>query len=121
MSLSLLIALQAAPATAAPDASAFAAIDFDLARYRPAGERRDPFGLARRCAGGDADPIVVCGRRPGGGAYPIGDWERIFAVEPLVAEMRLSGNVTADVHAESVTLDRGAVSNRAMVRIRIPF
>lgn len=114
MSLALMLVLQAAVPPPAP-----AAIDFDLARYRPADAR---FGItARPCLSNDPTTIVVCGRRPAGGAYPFEEMARIFAARPFVAETRLFGNVIGDVHGESVTLDRGAVSHRAMVRIRVPF
>ncbi|HYN46821.1 MAG TPA: hypothetical protein VES64_09030 [Allosphingosinicella sp.] len=117
MSLALMLVLQAAAPAAQPPAPA--AIDFDLARYRPADAR---FGLtARPCPGRDPTTIVVCGRRSAGGAYPFEEMARLFAARPLVAETRLSGNVIGDVHGESVTLDRGAVSHRAMVRLRLGF
>ncbi len=116
MSLALMLVLQAA---VPPPAPAPAAIDFDLARYRPADAR---FAItARPCLSSDPATIVVCGRRPSGGAYPFEEMARIFAARPLVAETRLSGNVIGDVHGESVTLDRSAVSHRAMVRIRLGF
>ncbi len=116
MSLALMLVLQAAVPPPAPTP---AAIDFDLARYRPADAR---VGItARPCPINDPATIVVCGRRPSGGAYPFEEMARLFAVRPLVAETRLFGNVIGDVHGESVTLDRGAVSHRAMVRIRLPF
>lgn len=91
-------------------------IDFDLARYRPADDG------ARACSGtpGPAE-IVVCGARRRGGAYPMAQWARIFATRPLVAETGIAGNLRGDVHAEAVPLDRGAVSNRVMIRLTVPF
>ena len=113
MSLALLIFLQAA----APPAAGPLAIDFDLARYRPAQE------VARGCAGGPggAEEVVVCGRRRQGGDYPMAQWARVFATRPLTAETGIGGNTRAGVVVDSVTLDRGAVSNRVMVRLTWPF
>lgn len=113
MSLALLILVQAAVAPAAGPLP----IDFDLARYRPAQES------ARGCAGGPGGPeeVVVCGRRRQSGDYPMARWERVFATRPLTAEMGLGGNTRAGVVVDSVVLDRGAVSNRVMVRLTWPF
>lgn len=113
MSLALLIFVQTA---AAP---ALLPIDFDLAVYRPS---RDG-AAADACAAtaGGPDEIVVCGRRRSGGDYPLARWERIFATRPLTAEIGITGDVRADVHMDSVVLDRGAVSNRVMVRVKWPF
>ena len=124
MALALMLVLQAAAVPAAPGpsvpsaSSAPTAIDFDLARYRPAGA---DFGLTGRgCRGDDPTPIVVCARRSGG-AYPIEEMARLFAVSPLVAEMRLGGGGTGRVYGEAVALDRGAVAQRIWVGIRLPF
>ncbi|HEV7660218.1 MAG TPA: hypothetical protein VGO55_10265 [Allosphingosinicella sp.] len=115
MSLALLILVQAA----APPPAGPLPIDFDLARYRPA----DATSGDRGCTGGPGGPeeVVVCGRRRQGGDYPMAQWERVFATRPLVAEIGISGDVRGDVHVESVVLDRGAVSNRVMVRLKWPF
>jgi hypothetical protein len=115
MSLALLILVQAAAAPAAGPLP----IDFDLARYRPA----EAASGVRACAGGAGGPeeIVVCGRRRQGGDYPMAQWERVFAVRPLTAETGVSGDVRAALNVESVELDRGAVSNRVMVRLKLPF
>jgi hypothetical protein len=115
MSLSLILALQAAT-PAAP--AALAAIDFDLARLPPAGF--EPWSTGRRCAGGDPEAITVCGRRTGG-AYPLDEMARIFEPRPLRAEMNVADNMIADAHVEAGPMDRGAVSNRAMVRLRLGF
>jgi hypothetical protein len=118
MSLAFIAFVQAAAAAAAPvPAAGPLRIDFDLARYRPAEDG------ARACAGGAAGPaeVVVCGPRRRGGDYPLAQWARIFAPRSLVAETGIAGNLRGDVHAESVALDRGAVSNRVMVRLRLPF
>ena len=108
MSLSLILALQAAPP--------LAAIDFDLARLR----RAEPWETGRRCAAGDREAITVCGRRSGG-AYPLDEMARIFEPRPLRAEMGVADNMTGDVHVEAGPIDRGAASNRAMVRLRVGF
>ena len=115
MSLSLLLILQAAAAAPVRDSAGGEAqvsrIDFDLRAL--AG--------ARGCSAGEPADILVCGRRRAAPDYPIEAAERMFRTEPLVAEIRLSGNFRGDVQVESVQLDRGAVSRRAMVRVRIPF
>jgi len=111
MAMILALAIQAAasPATALPD------IEFDLARYRPV-----DLGPGAGSCWRDPSEIVVCARH-GAGAYPLEEMARIFEPGRLIAETRLTGNLIGDVHAESVVLDRGAVSNRAMVRLRLPF
>jgi hypothetical protein len=114
MALALLLAFQAAaaPAPAPPAPPALATIDFDLARYRPA----EPGGCER-----GAEAIIVCGRRRGNGAYPMPEMERRFAFHPFVAETGLAGTTTANIHSEAVAMDRGLVSNRIMVGIKLPF
>ncbi|HVQ09318.1 MAG TPA: hypothetical protein VMS43_12875 [Allosphingosinicella sp.] len=115
MSLALLILVQAA----APPPAGPLAVDFDLARYRPA----DAAAGNPACAGGAGGPdeIVVCGRRRQSGDYPMARWARIFATRPLIAEIGIADDVRGDVHVEAVELDRGAVSNRVMVRLTWPF
>jgi len=115
MVLTLILALQGTPAAAPP---ALAAIDFDLARLQPAGA--ELWLPGRRCTAGDPEAITVCGRRTGG-AYPLEEMARVFAPRPLRAEMNVADNMTADVHVEAGPMDRGAASNRAMVRLRIGF
>jgi hypothetical protein len=112
MSLSLILALQAAMPAAPP---ALAAIDFDLSRFQPAEPR-----LPGRCAAGDPEAITICGRRTRG-TYPLDEMARIFEPGPLRTEMSVAHNMTADVHVEAGPIDRGAVSNRAMVRLRLGF
>ena len=113
MGLAVLLAVQAAAAAPAP-----MPIDFDLARLRAA----DPFGESRVCDRTAADAIVVCGRRvPRGAAYPMAEMARRYERGPLVAETGLGGSVTGRAFVEAVELDRGAVSNRFMIGIRIPF
>ena len=115
MSLSLILALQAAMPAAPP---ALAAIDFDLSRLQPAGA--EPWLPGRRCAAGDPEAITICGRRTRG-VYPLDEMARIFEPRPLRAEMSVADNMTADVHVEAGPIDRGAASNRAMVRLRLGF
>jgi hypothetical protein len=113
MSLALLLALQAA-SQAAP---ALLDLDFDLARYSQVDR-----GLGRSaCRRDDPSAIIVCARR-GGGAYPLDEMARIFGPHRLVAETRVSGNLTGDVHLERGHFaDRGVVPNRIMVGLRLPF
>jgi hypothetical protein len=114
MPLALLLALQAAAAPA--PAPGPLQLDFDLARFSPSG-----FGLSERaCDRSGPSAIVVCGHRVAG-AYPLAEMARIFEPGRLVAQTRLTGNLTGDVHVESVPMDRGAVSNRVMVGLRLPF
>jgi hypothetical protein len=120
MSLAFMLFVQAAAAPAAPPpppSAGLLRIDFDLGRYRPVGD------ASASCPGAGADPgeVVVCGRRRQGGAYPFAQWARTFATGPLVAEIGVGGNMRGDVHVESVAMDRGAVSNRIMVRLTVPF
>jgi hypothetical protein len=119
MSLALMLALQAAaPAEAGAAAPApFAALDFDLARYRPAGA--GPAG--RGCRIDDPAPITVCARRPAGGDYPIEQWAPLFAHRPVVAQSDLGRGLVASSYIQQVELDRGAVSNRIMVGIGLAF
>ena len=114
MPLVLLMALQAAaPAARVLD------VDFDLARYSEV-----ELGLGRgACNRADSSAIVVCARR-GHGAYPLAEMARIF--EPhrhLVAETGLTGNLSGNVHVErgDFATDRGAVPQRIMVGLRLPF
>jgi hypothetical protein len=119
MSLSVLLALQTAT-TPASSEIVLTPIHFDLASVR----RLDPGRGATRapaCDRSDPDSIVVCGRRPSGGAYPIEQWQRIFALDPIRAEMRLTGGLVGSAVVEQVVLPRGEVSNRMMLRIRMPF
>jgi hypothetical protein len=107
MKLALLLALQAAPqAPAVP-----LAIDFDLARVKPA----DPCET-----GGGGSDIVVCGRRPGG-AYELEKWERVFRTKPLIAERSIGRGAVARAYVESVAMPAGQVSKRAMVGIKMGF
>jgi hypothetical protein len=108
MRLALLLALQSAPQT--PPAGPLA-IDFDLARVKP----------ADRCATGAAgSDIVVCGRRPRGG-YDLEKWERVFRTDPLTAEKSIGPGATAGVYVDSVAMPGGQVSKRALVGIKLGF
>jgi len=118
MSLAFMVLVQAAAATATPaPPPGLPRIDFDLARYRPSEEG------SGSCQGAGASPeeVVVCGRRRQNGAFPLAQWARVFASRPLLAEIGIAGNVRGDMHVESVAMDRGAVSNRVMLRVTLPF
>jgi len=122
MSLILVLSLQAAAvaspaAPAAPPPPAPASVrplDFDLAHYRSS--------ESGTCLGAAGSDVLVCGRRRGRGAYPIDYWDRIFGPErPIRAEMNLGGGVQGRVYTDAVPMDRGAVSERVLVGIRLPF
>jgi len=118
MPLTLVLALQAAAATAPATSAPFLDLDFDLARYNA------ELGLdGRGCNRSDPSAIMVCARRAGGGAYPLAEMARIFEPGRLVAETRLTGNLTGNVHVERGDRppDRGVVPNRIMVGLRLPF
>ena len=109
MSLALLLALQAAPqASAGP----LPAIDFDLAKVKPADPCR---------TGGGGSEIVVCGRRPSGGDYDLEKWERLFRTAPLVAEKGIGPGAVAGLWVDSVAMPGGQVSKRALVGVKIKF
>src|ERR1044072_1033468 len=114
-SMSLVRAMLIQPAAPAPPAP-LAAIDFDLARYRPAGD----WTPGPHCDRADPLAITVCGRRSRG-TYPLEEMALIFEPRPIRPETGITGNVRGDIHGESVALDRGAVSNRVMLRVGIPF
>ena len=116
MALVFLLALQAA----APP-PALGAIDFDLARVRPAEFGLDGAGRTRGCDRADSSTIVVCGRRPSGVGYPLQEWARIFEPRPIVAETRLTGNLSGRAYVESVAFPNGEISNRVMVGVKLPF
>ena len=119
MALPLLLALQAA-AAAPPAEIVVTPIRFDLADVRrPDLDRAATEAPA--CDRSDPDSIVVCGRRPAVPGYQIERWERIFALDPIRAEMRLPGNMIGSVNVEQEVLLRGEVSNRLLLRVRVPF
>ena len=132
MALTLILALQAvAPAPAAPAPVAPAAGGPGWAMADPGALRGliDPAGTGLvpgpdgNCRNAPASDVLVCGRRPrGGGDYPLAQWSRIFGPEaPLRAETNLGGGVTGRAYAEDVAMDRGAISHRVMVGIKLPF
>ena len=106
MSLALLLALQSAPQ---PPAAPLA-IDFDLAKVKPA----DPCK-----SDGRGSDIVVCGRRARD--YDMEKWTRIFETEPLKAEVGIGGGGVARAYVESVAMPGGQVSKRAMVGVKLKF
>ncbi|HEY1607391.1 MAG TPA: hypothetical protein VGF77_17530 [Allosphingosinicella sp.] len=77
MGLFLLLSVQAAPAPPPPPVKVDA-IDFDLARFKPA----DPAG---NCGPSQGSEIVVCGRRKAY-AYPLAEMAKIYEPKPLRAE-----------------------------------
>ena len=110
MSLTLMLALQAGAAQ-----PPIAAINFDLARYSQA-----ELGRAT-CRRDDLSVIVVCARRSNGD-YPLEQMARIFEPHRIVAETRLRGDLTGNVHVEQGNFaDRGVVPNRIMIGLRLPF
>jgi hypothetical protein len=119
MALAFLIAVQAAagPAAAEPALPGLAAVDFDLAEVA----KRQQADAAAGCPQSGAGEIVVCGRRPGGGDYPMERWERIFREGPLVAEKDIGGGAVARAYVEQVEIGAGQISRRAMVGVKLPF
>ena len=116
MSLMLMAALQAA-AVPGPIVRS----DFDLAELRSAQREGLDLDSWRGCRGSALGEILVCGRPPRREDYPMEEMERVFATEPIVAEMRLGGAATGSAFVDAVALDRGAVSNRIMLGITLPF
>ena len=112
MRMALLMALQAAGTPAPP---AMSGIDFDLAKVRPSETARG------RCVGRDPDEIVVCGRRPGGAAYPLEEMARLFEPKPIVAEASIGGGAIAKSYVESVEMPNGEISKRIMIGVKLPF
>ena len=114
MALAFLLALQAAAGPAVPGVTA---VDFDLAEAT----KRQQAQAAAGCGQPGAGEIVVCGRRPGAGDYPLEKWERVFREEPLVAEKRIGRGAVARASVEQVELGSGQVSKRAMVGVKLKF
>jgi hypothetical protein len=110
MAFALMLAFQAAAQPPLP-------IDFDLARVRPIDS--DLGRLPGNCRRGPDEEVVVCGSRPRG-EYPYAEMERLFRIRPIRAEMRI-GSMTGRAYVEQAAGDRGAVSNRVMFGIRLPF
>jgi hypothetical protein len=115
MALAFLLALQAAAAS--PEAPGVTAVDFDLAEAT----KRQQAEAARGCGQPGAGEIVVCGRRPGAGDYPLEKWERVFREKPLVAEKGIGGGAVARAYTEQVELGSGQMSRRAMVGVKLKF
>lgn len=109
MTLTILLALQAAPT--APAARPVDPIAFDLATYRAS---------APDCGRPTGSDILVCGRRPASG-YPLEEMAKLFESGPLVAEKRLGGNVIGRAFVEGVEFPGGMRSNRVMIGIKMPF
>ena len=112
MKLFLLLSVQAAAAPAPPPSAKVDAIDFDLARVKPA----DPAACGGRSQGPE---IVVCGHRKGY-AYPLAEMAKIFEAKPLRAEKDIGGGAVADVHVEHTNVGN-IPTNRIMVGIKLPF
>lgn len=120
MPLALILLLQAAATPAAPHPG-WDALDFDLARYRPEDDEA-AFSIRACPRGAEGDAIVVCGRRGGGaGGYPMAEMERRYAVHPLIAETGVAGDLRANVRIEAAPMDRGQVSNRILIGLKLPF
>lgn len=103
MLLAMLIADQAA-----------AAIRFDLRNLQPenACERN----------GGRTDEIVVCAPSESLARFRLRQLPADkFEAKPIRAETGLIGNVKIAAEAEKATMPDGTVSNRMMVRFKIPF
>jgi hypothetical protein len=114
MALTLLLALQAA---ADPSGGrAVAPVDFDLARAK-AGE---PV-LRRACTGAMPGEIVVCGRPPPGGDYPLEQMAKIYESGPLDSEVSLGDGVRGSVTVDSVAMPNGEISKRVLVTVGVKF
>jgi len=80
---------------------------FDLAKLPP----------ARSCTSGSSGDIVVCGDRS---RYRLEDLpDGRFEDKPLRADMRI-GNAQAGLRVETKELP-GAISQRVMVKLKLPF
>jgi hypothetical protein len=103
--MSLVTALLMQATLAPPD------IDFDL-RHVPA---------PAACTPGRGDEIVVCGRLDSGEhrLSPLPD--TTYAEAPPKAETKLFGDVVGSAVMEAEEVANGVVSNRIMLRMKIPF
>jgi hypothetical protein len=118
MALAFLLALQAAAGPAAePAVSGVTAVEFDLAEATKRQQAEAAAGCGQRGAG----EILVCGRRPGAGDYPMEKWERVFREEPLVAEKGIGAGAVARAYTEQVEMGSGQMSRRAMVGVKLRF
>lgn len=86
-------------------------IDFDLRQVAP----------VKPCTPGRSDEIVVCGRPETlrHRVEPLPDAR--YAEPPVRAETRLFGDVVGSAVIESEEIAAGIVSDRIMVRVKIPF
>ncbi len=83
-------------------ASSLDGVTFDLARVKP----------------NDAGEIIVTGRRTD---HRLTTDNSPAEPPPIRAETRLFGNVRASAEVEQSVLANGAVSDRAMIKLKIPF
>lgn len=130
MSLILVLSLQAAavatPAASAPPPASrpgWALVDPRLRQFGPDLGAFDLAGIrSGGCRGAAEAEVLVCAPRRGRGDYPLDYWDRVFGPEgPIRAEMNLGGGVQGRVYTDAVPMDRGAVSNRVLVGIKLPF
>ena len=109
MRLALLLALQAAPQAPAEPL----AIDFDLARVKPA----EPC----ETGGAGGSDIVVCGRRPRGDLRPREMGARVPDRPAPRREGESAAAPSSGAYGESVEMPGGQVSKRAMVGVKLKF
>jgi hypothetical protein len=114
MALTLLLALQAAANPA--ERGAVAPVDFDLARAKPG----EP-ALRRACVGAAPGEIVVCGRPPPGGDYPLEEMAKIYESGPRESGISLGDGVRGTVTVDSVVMPNGEISKRVMVNVGVKF
>lgn len=129
MSLILVLSLQAA-AVATPAASApppairpgWTLVDPGVLQFGPDLRTFDLAGIrGGGCRGAAGVEVLVCAPRRGNG-YPIDYWARFFPPEgPIRAEMNLGNGIQGRLYTDAVPMDRGAVSNRVLVGIKLPF
>ncbi len=77
-------------------------VTFDLSRVKPS----------------DPDAIIVTGRRTD---HRLKTDNSPAEPPPIRAEIRLFGNVRASAEVEQNVLANGAISDRAMIKLKIPF
>lgn len=65
--------------------------------------------------------IVVCGKARDPDRYRLKPMEPMASSAPPRAEWELGGGVRAGVAASQVPMPQGAVSNRVMVTVKLPF
>lgn len=90
---------------------------------QPAGEVIDLTKLSAECPKGEADEIIVCGRA-GESPYrlkplpPLPDKKHVAG--PGIG-MELAPGVRVNAYGETVTVEGGGQSNRAMTRLTLGF